>query len=34
MSITSIVGKAFYGRQKELEKHFLHGEELQADVLR
>lgn len=34
MSITSIVGKAFYGRQKELEKHIHQGEELQADVLK
>ena len=33
MSITSIVGRAFEGRQKALEAHALEGEALQNRVL-
>ena len=34
MNITSIVGKVFHARQRELELHNQHGEELQAEVLK
>ncbi len=34
MSLTSIVAKVFYPRQRELEKHYTHPEELQEQVLR
>ncbi len=34
MSLTSIAGKFFLPRQKELERHIAHAEELQGEVLR
>ena len=33
MNLTSIVGKLFVPRQKELERHFTDGEQLQKQVL-
>ena len=34
MNITSIVGKLFLPRQKQLESYLSHGEELQHEVLK